>query len=78
MKTISMLEFRRTAESVLKKVQQGQRFVLTYRGQPVARLEPVEARSIPADDPFYALGSLASGTAAALSNEEMDRIIYET
>ena len=41
MKEISMLEFRRDARRVLAAVRRGERLVLTYRGKPVARLEPV-------------------------------------
>src|SRR5205085_10515764 len=36
MKTVSMLQFRRKANAVLRQVRNGQAFVLTYRGQPVA------------------------------------------
>lgn len=75
MKTISMLEFRKTAESVLGQVAKGRSFVLTYRGKPVARLEPV-AENIPDDDPIYALADHASADAEPLSNAEIDRIVY--
>ena len=43
MKTVSMLEFRKNAMEIVKGVQRGQRVVLTYRGEPVARLEPPES-----------------------------------
>lgn len=78
MKAISVLEFRKQAASILKQVQQGQRFIVTYRGKEVARLEPVTRDIDPSDDPFYALDRLASETGKSLSNAEMDRIIYGT
>ena len=50
--------------------------LLTVRGKPVARLEPL---NIPPtqDDPLYHLAELASDTGQALSNREMDKLIYE-
>jgi len=91
MKTITMLEFRRDAEAIIRKVQQGVRMVLTHRGKPVARLEPIEPdQSIEPDelkepdasDPFYSLCKLGEslvkpGEITKLSNEEIDRIVYD-
>jgi antitoxin (DNA-binding transcriptional repressor) of toxin-antitoxin stability system len=76
MKTISMLEFRRDAERIIRQIQAGERLVLTYRGKPVARLEPVLETAVDADDPFYALYRLADAGGKPLSNREMDEIIY--
>lgn len=75
--SISMLEFRRDAEAILRKIQSGQRMVLTYRGKPVARLEPVSPQADSADDPFYQLASLADSKAEPLSNAEIDEILYQ-
>jgi len=41
MGTISMLEFRRDAKNVIERTKRGERMILTYRGKPVARLEPI-------------------------------------
>lgn len=76
MKTISMLEFRRDAEQIIRQIQAGERLVLTYRGKPVARLEPVLETAVAADDPFYTLYRLADVEGKSLSNREMDEIIY--
>lgn len=78
MKTVSMLEFRKSADVVLRQVSKGQTFLLTYRGKPVARLEPVKARTATADDPIYALGKFASDKLEPLSNDVIDRIVYES
>ena len=59
MQTISMRDFRRNAKRVLAKVQKGERLVLTHRGKPVARLEPIHGESPAADDPFYSICELA-------------------
>jgi prevent-host-death family protein len=75
MKTVSLLDFRRHAERILAKVQKGERLVLTRRGKPVARLEPIQGESIEPDDPFYALCELAE-PAGSLTNPQIDEIIY--
>jgi antitoxin (DNA-binding transcriptional repressor) of toxin-antitoxin stability system len=75
MRKVSLLEFRKNAQATLQKVAAGQSVVLTRRGQAIARLEPVTAERIHADDPIYALGELAID-GDSLTNEEMDREIY--
>ena len=74
MRRISLPEFRRDAEAVIR---QGQRMILTYRGKPVLRLEPIREQAAAPDDPSYSLGRLASRDADALTNEEIDKVIYE-
>ena len=76
MKTISMLEFRHHAEKVIAQVQKGQRLILTYRGKPVARLEPIAPQAVASDDPFYSLGQLADDRGGPLTNEQIDDIVY--
>ena len=78
MQTVSMLEFRQNTASVLQRLQRGERLVLTYRGQPVARLEPLGTETLTADDPIYTLHQLAHNSAENLSNDEMDALIYDT
>jgi antitoxin (DNA-binding transcriptional repressor) of toxin-antitoxin stability system len=77
MEQVSVLEFRRDAERIIRRVQQGKRFVLTYRGRPVMRLEPIVNREIGPADPFYSLDQIAISGGKPLSNEEIDRIVYE-
>ncbi len=77
MERVSVLEFRRDAEKIIRKVRQGQRLILTYRGKPVLRLEPILDREIDPDDPFYAIGEQAVADGRSLSNEEIDQIVYE-
>lgn len=76
MKSVSLLEFRQKAQSVLSYVQQGQGVILTCRGKPVARLEPVAERPASQDDPFYSLDELADPDGKSLTNDEIDRVVY--
>jgi prevent-host-death family protein len=41
MQQISVVQFRRNAETIIRRVQRGQRLILTYRGKPVMTLEPI-------------------------------------
>ena len=75
MKTVSMLELRQNAQAIVEKVERGQPFLLTYRGRPVARIEPVET-SAEKDDPFYSLGELADHNGKSLTNREIDEALY--
>jgi prevent-host-death family protein len=75
MKQVSMLEFRRNAEGVLAKIQKGERVILTHRGKPVARLEPITAETPDADDPIYSLTDMAEN-GGSLTNSQMDSIVY--
>jgi prevent-host-death family protein len=81
MKTITMLDLRRDARRWIEAVRRGERLVLTYRGKPVARLEPVppEGGEIHEDDPLLRIDDFAvDGPADRLTNEEIDRLVYGT
>jgi prevent-host-death family protein len=78
MEKVSILEFRQKADTIIRKVQQGQRMILTYRGRPVLRLEPIRDARVDADDPFYGLARLATPQGKALTNEEIDQIVYDS
>jgi prevent-host-death family protein len=77
MESVSILEFRRDAEAVIRKVRQGKRLILTYRGKPVMRLEPIRDNTVGPNDPFYALAELAMSNGRSLSNEEIDQTVYD-
>jgi len=75
-----MLEFRRDARRWLEAVRSGEKLVLTYRGEPVARLEPVRPQKadVPDDDPLLRIEDFAvDGPGGSLSNDDIDRAIYE-
>lgn len=72
-----MVEFRRDAEGVLRRLRRGERLILTYRGQPAARLDPVTPPAPTADDPVYRLFDLAVDSGSALTNDEIDAVVYE-
>ena len=73
MKTVSMLEFRNNALEIVKGVKRGQSVLLTYRGEPVARLEPPDS-SPQADDPSHALADLAAGRRVNLTTRYIDEL----
>ncbi|HEV8541098.1 MAG TPA: type II toxin-antitoxin system prevent-host-death family antitoxin [Verrucomicrobiae bacterium] len=79
MKTVTMLEFRRDAEKVLRRVAKGERFVLSHRGKPAARLEPVNSPALAdtANDPFLSIGSRARPSPKGKTDHrDIDRILY--
>jgi prevent-host-death family protein len=76
MQKVSVLQFRRDAEAIIRRVQRGQRLILTYRGKPVMTLEPIPNQKIAANDPFYRLHELAVSGGEPLTNEEIDQIVY--
>lgn len=79
MKTVTMLEFRKHAEGVLRRVAKGERFVLSHRGRPAARLEPLikPLPSNPASDSFLSIGSRARRSPKGKTkHSEIDQILY--
>lgn len=75
MKVVTVVEFRNNLEATLRRVAQGEGVLLTRRGRPVARLEPVLDRKISLDDPIYSLGTLAVD-GGPLTNEQIERELY--
>ena len=73
-----MLEFRKNAAKIIRWSKQGQKMIMTYRGKPIFRLEPVLDDQIDENDPFYMLNRLAAEDGDNLSNQEMDEILYES
>ena len=71
-----VLSFRLRASEILDEVRRGRRMVLTYRGRPAIRLEPISDSATLEGDPFYRLADLAETGARGLSNEEIDEILY--
>ena len=79
MKTVTMLEFRQNAEGVLRRIAQGERFVLSHRGKPAARLEPLTAppAADPGSDPFLAIARRAKPSLKGKTQHaDIDRILY--
>ena len=76
MKSVSMLEFRNDAEAVVRMAQMGKRMILTYRGRPVMRLEPIDEQEAPRNDRFYSLAELSQSDMGPLTNPEIDHVLY--
>jgi prevent-host-death family protein len=79
MKTVTMLEFRQNAQSVLRRVAKGERLLLSHRGKPAARLEPLAAtpNHVSSNDPFLTIGSRATASRKGKTRHaNVDRIVY--
>lgn len=80
MKTVTMLEFRKDAAGILRRIAMGERFVLSHRGRPAARLEPV-ATNRPgesATDPFLTIGQRALPSLKGKTRHaDIDKILYD-
>ena len=79
MKTVTMLEFRKNAEGILRRLGRGERFVLSHRGHPAARLEPITADRVsnPAKDPFLTIRRRAVPSPKGKTRHaDIDRILY--
>ena len=77
MKTVTMLEFRKNAENILRRIKKGERFLLSHRGHAAARLEPVTNPANPENDPFLAIGRRATPSPKGKTrHSDIDRIIY--
>jgi len=78
MKTVTILEFRKDAARILRRIAAGERLILSHRGKPAARLEPMrEAGSSSDDDPFLTIGRRATPSPKGPTrHEDIDRILY--
>ena len=76
MKTISLLEFRKNSKKILEWARRGERMVMTFRGVPVCRIEPMGNKLPDTNDSFYQITDLADEKGGALKTQEMDKIIY--
>ena len=74
-----MVEFRQDAEGVLRRIAKGERLVLSHRGKPAARLEPLTAApsSDPASDPFLGIARRAKASPKGKTKHgDIDPILY--
>jgi antitoxin (DNA-binding transcriptional repressor) of toxin-antitoxin stability system len=78
MKTVTMLEFRRDAEGILRRLAKGERFILSHRGRPAARLEPLaDGAADTANDPFLTISQRAVPSPKGRTrHEDLDGILY--
>ncbi len=76
MTTVTMLEIRKDPMRIIRQVQSGRRIVLTYRGKPAMRLEPIVNATMSEEDTFYRLSEKAVQGGKTLENNEIDETIY--
>jgi hypothetical protein len=77
MKTISMVEFRHSADKIIRDAMNGERTILTYRDKPAVHPEPIKPDAVRKDNPFYSIDCIAEANAGTLKNSQIDRVIYE-
>ncbi|MFO7890413.1 MAG: hypothetical protein R6V04_08745 [bacterium] len=77
MKKISMLQLRKNSKQIIQWARQGKKMILTYRGNPVFRIEPIQENSPDENDLFYSIDKLAVDEGQNITNQKMDTIIYE-
>jgi antitoxin (DNA-binding transcriptional repressor) of toxin-antitoxin stability system len=89
MTSIPMPEFNQDWQAALLKVRQGETVVILENGKPVAQLSPAATNAETSEEPKPAkqngllwmceLGEklIPPGPVETLTNEEMDRIIYD-
>jgi antitoxin (DNA-binding transcriptional repressor) of toxin-antitoxin stability system len=72
-----MLELRKNAQGILRRIAKGERFVLSHRGRPAARLEPLAPVAPPDGDPFLGIGRRATASPKGKTrHEDIDQILY--
>lgn len=73
-----MLELRRHARRVFRAIQRGERLILTYRGRPVARLEPVRVSGeTNREDPIFRIEQFAEpGPGGKLARRHIEQAVY--
>ena len=79
MKIVTILEFRRDAAGVLRRVARGERLVLSRRGKPAARLKPLErtVRNDSENDPFLSVRRRATASPKGKTRHaDIDRVVY--
>jgi antitoxin (DNA-binding transcriptional repressor) of toxin-antitoxin stability system len=76
-KTISTSELSSKTKSLVRALENGKPVGLTHGGHRLASILPVRrVRRISAKDPIYHLHLHASAKAEALSDRDIDRIVY--
>ena len=78
MKIVSLLAFRKNSKKILEWARRGERMIMTYRGKPVCRIEPMGDKVPDEDDPFYQIDRLAEGKGTSLDNKQIDKIVYNS
>lgn len=74
-----MVDFRANARGILKRVARGERLILSHRGKPAARLEPIDpaAGATRDDDPWLTIGRRATPSPKGPTDHgAIDRLLY--
>lgn len=75
MTTVTMLEMRKDPVKIIEQVRAGRPLLLTYRGKPAIRLEPVVENVAVEEDAFLHLADHAVKV-GSLTNVQIDEVLY--
>ena len=77
MKTVTITKFRKRAPKIIRSLERGESYILTYRGRPVAKIISCPQRKvISSDDPLYRISEWAAKAGKKLKPVKADRLIY--
>ncbi|MFN0177412.1 MAG: type II toxin-antitoxin system Phd/YefM family antitoxin [Gemmatimonadales bacterium] len=78
MRRITLLALQRNPRELVRALQRGERFLLTFRGRAIARLEPVQREEgWMRVDPIFRIDEFAQrGRPGKLANATIDQIVY--
>ena len=77
METISMLEIRRNAKGLVRRLARGECFRITYRNHPVGELfPPASKQGVTSQDSVYCLAEAAEDLGGGLDARRADELIY--
>jgi len=77
MENITMLEMRKNAGGIIRRIKRGERMILFYRGKPVVRLEPISKNNTSQNDSFFSMSKISLEDVEILDNRKMDSLVYE-
>jgi antitoxin (DNA-binding transcriptional repressor) of toxin-antitoxin stability system len=77
MKTISTSQLRSRTRLLVRALESGTAVSLTYRGQKLANISPLKLKNgVRSDDPLYRFHRLAAKSAKAMTDRQIDRLVY--
>ena len=72
-----MLEIRRNAKGLVRRLAHGECFRITYRNHPVGELfPPTSKQGVTSKDPVYCLAETAEDLGGGLDARKADELIY--
>ena len=81
MTTMTMLDLRKNSDIILEKLKKKEKISLSYRGKPVATIEPIQERVDWREDTFAQFieemkSSPREKIKSKITNKEIDSLVY--